>query len=483
MESNSKINEIKVLLGEEPRSPHLRYQLALEYVAVQAPYSELLENESQFWSSLFSATAKDQHLLLPRIPRERAQRADKQLRLALAIGFASNLQSAKAALLHLILRACIIHEIRLEAYRERVKEVVTHLGGVNKVEIPQSTIYRENLEALQEINRILTQETPSVSQQSPYIKQLITKRWRPSREQVEEVFYTFVVQSLTWVHPDDVEQKVHQLVQEYYAGDDSAREVLQSVGQPTDRQVEAILRREAERLGKQMEDEANRLSKQRKEEAARFRRQMREEVVRLAKQPVSITVKAKSREEIIAKEAIVFCTKHLARSPHDIECLQILGILYSTMNDQYRRRGVELQLERAMLLADSGVVDQTIISPPETRNDGIALEELVAKLLAAMGYRSELTKRSADGGIDIVAIKDEPISGGTYLIQCKDWSSPVGEPVLRDLYGLVVAEAANKGIIITTGSFTKSAEQFAQGKQLELIDGSQLNALAAQFNL
>src|SRR5690606_12645843 len=103
--------------------------------------------------------------------------------------------------------------------------------------------------------------------------------------------------------------------------------------------------------------------------------------------------------------------------------------------------------------------------------------------LAAMGYRSELTKRSADGGIDIVAIKDEPISGGTYLIQCKDWSSPVGEPVLRDLYGLVVAEAANKGIIITTGSFTKSAEQFAQGKQLELIDGSQLNALLAQFNL
>lgn len=98
-----------------------------------------------------------------------------------------------------------------------------------------------------------------------------------------------------------------------------------------------------------------------------------------------------------------------------------------------------------------------------------------------MGFRATLTEPGPDGGIDIVATNTQPLLSGTYLIQCKRWSNPVGEPVLRDLYGLVISQGAVKGIVITTAEFTEAARRFADGKPLELIDGGKFEALLARL--
>ena len=102
------------------------------------------------------------------------------------------------------------------------------------------------------------------------------------------------------------------------------------------------------------------------------------------------------------------------------------------------------------------------------------------EVLRGMGFRAELTKTTGDGGVDVVAFQDEPLTRGKYIIQCKDWQNPVGEPVLRDLLGAVTAEDAVKGILITSGTFTDGARRFAEGKRLELIDGRELESLTAQ---
>jgi restriction system protein len=85
-----------------------------------------------------------------------------------------------------------------------------------------------------------------------------------------------------------------------------------------------------------------------------------------------------------------------------------------------------------------------------------------------MGFEASTTQVSRDGGIDIIALSASALVSGKYVIQCKDWGKPVGEPELRGLYGVVHAENANKGIMITTSSFTGPAREFAEGKQLEL---------------
>ena len=111
--------------------------------------------------------------------------------------------------------------------------------------------------------------------------------------------------------------------------------------------------------------------------------------------------------------------------------------------------------------------------------DGYQFEILICDFFKHIGFDIEHTSLSGDGGIDVIAHNDQPIFCGKYIIQCKNWANPVGQPALRDLYGVVNAENANKGILITTSSFTSQAITFADGKNLELIDGVNLNKLLA----
>ena len=114
-----------------------------------------------------------------------------------------------------------------------------------------------------------------------------------------------------------------------------------------------------------------------------------------------------------------------------------------------------------------------------TKYDGYEFEDLITKVLKAMGFLVEQTSLSGDGGIDIIIYDERPITKGKYIIQCKNWTNLVGEPPVRDLFGTVMSERANKGILITTSAFTKQAKKFADGKNLELLD---YNGLMKIFN-
>lgn len=113
--------------------------------------------------------------------------------------------------------------------------------------------------------------------------------------------------------------------------------------------------------------------------------------------------------------------------------------------------------------------------------DGVEFEDLVEKLISKMGFITERTKRSFDGGIDIIAINEQPLFEGKYIIQCKRYSKSIGEPILRDLYGVVSSEHANKGILITNSYFTKTAKEFAKNKPIELIDGKKLTNMLDKY--
>ena len=117
---------------------------------------------------------------------------------------------------------------------------------------------------------------------------------------------------------------------------------------------------------------------------------------------------------------------------------------------------------------------------------GIEFEGLITRLLERMGFRAKITKASGDGGIDVVATLDQPITGGRYLIQCKRYApdSPVGAATVREFYGALTADrGAVKGILITTSGFTGQAEEFAVGLPIELIGRDQLQRLLAQHDL
>jgi len=110
---------------------------------------------------------------------------------------------------------------------------------------------------------------------------------------------------------------------------------------------------------------------------------------------------------------------------------------------------------------------------------GQEFEDLVASLLGSMGLTITEKSTGRDGGVDLVARSSDLITGGTFIIQCKRQLASVGEPVVRDLLGVVFARKANKGILITTSEFTPSAREFAAENPIELVSESALMDMLA----
>jgi hypothetical protein len=131
----------------------------------------------------------------------------------------------------------------------------------------------------------------------------------------------------------------------------------------------------------------------------------------------------------------------------------------------------------------SNFVDEKLVAyfhknPAELKTmDRRLFEELVAELFHGFRYQVELTKRTRDGGKDIIAIKQDEINV-KYLIECKcpDPGGKVNIGTVRELYGVKTSEGATKGIIVTTAYLSKDAKQFIDKHKWEL-DGKEYEDL------
>jgi restriction endonuclease Mrr len=168
-----------------------------------------------------------------------------------------------------------------------------------------------------------------------------------------------------------------------------------------------------------------------------------------------------------------------AGTPHHIEVLvDRLGRLGRTTIS-----GEDVAQVSSVLGFSTGSLDSA--SPGEiARLSGVDFEKVIAALLQGIGFHTEMTEVTGDGGIDIVASLDRPLIGGRYLIQCKRFAPGklVGAATVRDFYGALTADRhAVKGILITTSGFTPEALAFARQLPIELIGGQQLRQLLAQY--
>jgi len=117
-------------------------------------------------------------------------------------------------------------------------------------------------------------------------------------------------------------------------------------------------------------------------------------------------------------------------------------------------------------------------------------EKLVVELLLAMGYggsrkdAGEAIGKSGDGGIDGI-IKEDKLGLDVIYLQAKRWENPVGSKEIRNFVGSLVGHKANKGVFITTSSYTKDALEYVKtiNHKVILIDGELLTELMIENNI
>jgi restriction system protein len=108
------------------------------------------------------------------------------------------------------------------------------------------------------------------------------------------------------------------------------------------------------------------------------------------------------------------------------------------------------------------------------------IREVFEKEFSKGGGEVKITQASRDGGVDAIAFDPDPIRGGKIVIQAKRYTNTVGVSAVRDLYGTVHNEGANKGILVTTSDYGPDAYAFAKDKPLTLLSGGELLYLLAQ---
>jgi restriction system protein len=111
---------------------------------------------------------------------------------------------------------------------------------------------------------------------------------------------------------------------------------------------------------------------------------------------------------------------------------------------------------------------------------GHPLSDFVAHLLETMGYKTRISPEGPDGGIDIIAHKDElGFEPPIVKVQVKSSEGSIGDPIVSALYGKVAP--GEYGLLVTLGKFTNQAINFAKSKSnLRLIDGDELVSLVLE---
>jgi restriction system protein len=115
-----------------------------------------------------------------------------------------------------------------------------------------------------------------------------------------------------------------------------------------------------------------------------------------------------------------------------------------------------------------------------------AFERLAQRILREAGFiKVEVTGKSGDGGIDGIGVLRVNLLSFQVLFQCKRYQTTVGASAIRDFRGAMVGRS-DKGLLITTGTFTPDAKREATrdgAPAIDLIDGDQLCDLLKELKL
>lgn len=169
---------------------------------------------------------------------------------------------------------------------------------------------------------------------------------------------------------------------------------------------------------------------------------------------------------------------------NDGDALEVAAKVRALGNERRKGRSAEAALEADDDSDEGSWIDRLLAILGAI--DPSAFERLTQRLLRESGFtKVEVTGRSGDGGIDGIGILRMNLVSFQVLFQCKRWKGSVGPSEVRDFRGAMVGRA-DKGLIVTTGTFSSDARKEATrdgAPAIDLVDGETLCVLLKERKL
>lgn len=133
--------------------------------------------------------------------------------------------------------------------------------------------------------------------------------------------------------------------------------------------------------------------------------------------------------------------------------------------------------DRALFVKIEEKISKYEFDHPYTFNDSmtpIEFEHYCADILNEYGWDARVTQASGDQGVDVIAHRN----GITLAVQCKLYSSPVGNKAVQEVYSAKQHIGADYAVVVTNNTYTKSAIELSNTTGVILLHHSELNELA-----
>ena len=200
------------------------------------------------------------------------------------------------------------------------------------------------------------------------------------------------------------------------------------------------------------------------------------------------TYQPNARHETTLQRRKVRWLWHLPRTAFSQSALHEIGAfvtLFQVTNnaDEFMRAFAD-EIEEVAVLDDEGAetvseqvaenTDDYVLKRLKSAIDDEEFEHFVASLLETTGYHTRVTKKTGDGGVDVIAHRDElGFEPPPIKIQCKQTFETIGRPDIQKLDGAIAH--GEFGMFVTLGGFTTDAVTYERMKpNLRLIDGPAL---------
>lgn len=165
---------------------------------------------------------------------------------------------------------------------------------------------------------------------------------------------------------------------------------------------------------------------------------------------------------VVPGGAAAAVTAAMHRPPSEITPWTLVGIFFGAF---LLIGGVHLRQRGRNLMAEAKEVED--LRALQWRG----FEELVRASYRAQGWMVHPTQGDADGGADMILVRRRR----RYLVQAKQWRErTVGVDKVRELLGVVTANKATGGILVTCGEFTEEAQRFGEKTGIQLVNGISL---------
>ena len=151
-------------------------------------------------------------------------------------------------------------------------------------------------------------------------------------------------------------------------------------------------------------------------------------------------------------------------------------VKFNVRNPIYQTNSLEVEEEK--LQEKSSSLWQEILLEELMKLSPSSFETLCQRILRESGFvQVKVTGKSGDGGIDGKGVvKLGSLLSFHVIFQCKRWSGRVSSKEIRDFRGAMTGRT-DKGLFITTGTFTRDAKMEASREgapPIDLIDGNEL---------